>query len=145
MFQTTRHSVTMNRTVGFFLFCFPRLVRKACAQRATLSIQSKYLEILVAIFGTPGTQSPVLATIPNELSPMKWSVPNILMNIGEPPTPLRKKKYLIYFFPLLKLLKFSFNVSTPCGHHLKWKLTPENPLGTSCSWPPWPWFSREKR
>jgi hypothetical protein len=34
--------------------------------------------------------------------------------------------------------------ATPCGHVLKQKLTPENPLQTPCSWPPWPWFSREK-
>jgi hypothetical protein len=34
--------------------------------------------------------------------------------------------------------------ATHCGHHLKWKLTPENPLRTPCSWPPWPLFSREK-
>ncbi len=34
--------------------------------------------------------------------------------------------------------------ATPCGHLLKWKLTPENPPATPCSWPPWPWFSREK-
>jgi hypothetical protein len=33
--------------------------------------------------------------------------------------------------------------STPCGH-LKWKLTPKNPLWTPCSWPLWPWFSCEK-
>ncbi len=34
--------------------------------------------------------------------------------------------------------------ATPCGYNLKWKLTPENPLRTPCSWQPWPWFSREK-
>ncbi len=34
--------------------------------------------------------------------------------------------------------------ATPCGHVLKWKLTLENPLRTPCSWPPWPWLSREK-
>jgi hypothetical protein len=32
----------------------------------------------------------------------------------------------------------------PCGHLLKWKLTPKNPLRTPCSWPPWLMFSREK-
>jgi hypothetical protein len=34
--------------------------------------------------------------------------------------------------------------ATPCCGHLKWKLTSENPLRTPCSWPPWPWFPREK-
>jgi hypothetical protein len=34
--------------------------------------------------------------------------------------------------------------ATPCGHLLKWKLTPENPPRTPCSWPPWPWFSHER-
>ncbi len=35
-------------------------------------------------------------------------------------------------------------VATPCGHVFIWKLTPENPLRTPRSWPPWSWFSREK-
>jgi hypothetical protein len=41
---------------------------------------------------------------------------------------------------------FSFKVQRrhPCRHLLKWKLTPENPLQTPCSWLPWPWFSREE-
>ncbi len=35
--------------------------------------------------------------------------------------------------------------ATPCGHPLKWKHTPENSQQRpACSWPPWPWFSREK-
>ncbi len=34
--------------------------------------------------------------------------------------------------------------TTPCRHLLKWKFTPRNPMRTPCSWPPWPWFFREK-
>jgi hypothetical protein len=44
--------------------------------------------------------------------------------------------------PKMGVLKYRGN--TPCGHHLKWKLTPETPLWTPCSWPPRLWFSREK-
>jgi hypothetical protein len=34
--------------------------------------------------------------------------------------------------------------ATPCGHLLKWRLTPRKPPCGHHSWPPWPWFSCEK-
>jgi hypothetical protein len=34
--------------------------------------------------------------------------------------------------------------ATPADMFLNESLPPETPLRTPCSWPPWPWFSREK-